>query len=82
MAAKDGSFSFDFGGIYTEVTVHTKISSTLGDDRSVDVTFEEKNGKTTVKESFEAESMNSLELQRGGWQAILDNFKRHTEGFG
>ena len=82
MAAKDGSFSFDFGGIYTEVTKHKKISSTLGDERKVDVTFEEKNGKTTVQESFEAENMNSLELQRDGWQAILDNFKKYTESLG
>ena len=79
MAAKDGSFSFDFSGVYTAITTHNNINSILDDGRKMDVTFEEKNGKTTVIESFEAEIINSIELQRGGWQAILDNFKKHTE---
>ncbi len=79
MAAKDGSFSFDFGGVHTEVIKHKTIITTLGDDRKMNVIFEEKDGKTIVKESFEAENMNSLELQRGGWQTILNNFKKHTE---
>ncbi len=79
MAAKDGSVSFDFGGIHNEVVKHKTISSTMGDGRKMKVTFEEKNGNTLVTESFEAESENSLELQRGGWQAILNNFKKHTE---
>lgn len=82
MAAKDGSFHFDFGGVYTEVTMHKKISSILGDERKLEVIFQEKNGKTIIHESFEAEQMNSLELQRGGWQAILDNFKKYTESLG
>jgi hypothetical protein len=51
----------------------------LGDGRKVDILFEENDGRTTVKESFEAENMHSLTLQREGWQAILDNFKKHTE---
>ena len=79
MAAKDGSFSFDFWGVYTEVVKHKKISIILGDDRKMEVLFEEKDGKNAVQESFEAENMNSLALQRGGWQSILDNFKKHTE---
>lgn len=79
MAAKDGSFSFDFGGVYTEVTEHKKISATLGDERKLEVLFEGQNGKTVVIESFEAEGENSLELQRGGWQTILNNFKKYTE---
>ncbi|MEI2738407.1 MAG: SRPBCC domain-containing protein [Chitinophagaceae bacterium] len=81
MAAKDGSFSFDFGGIHDEVVKHRTIASTMGDGRKMQVNFEEKEGKTMVRESFEAESMNSLELQRGGWQAILNNFKKHTEAW-
>jgi len=79
MAARDGSFSFDFGGIHDDVIHHKTIVSTMGDGRKMQVSFEEKDGKTLVTESFEAENMNSLELQRGGWQAILDNFKKHTE---
>lgn len=79
MAAKDGSFSFDFGGVYTEVTENKRIRYVLGDGRKVDILFEENDGRTTVKESFEAENMHSLTLQREGWQAILDNFKKHTE---
>jgi uncharacterized protein YndB with AHSA1/START domain len=79
MAAKDGSFSFDFAGVYTEVEENKKISYVMGDGRKVDVWFEEKDGKTKIVSSFEAENTHSLEMQRGGWQAILDNFKKHTE---
>ena len=79
MAAKDGSFSFDFGGTHDEVTIHKTIRTTLGDGRKMNVSFEEKDGKTMITESFEAENTNSLEMQRGGWQAILNNFKKHTE---
>lgn len=80
MAAKDGSFSFDFSGTYTEVTEHQRIAYTLDDERKVDITFEAVGDTTKVTESFEAEDMNSLELQQGGWQAILDNFKKCVEG--
>lgn len=79
MAAKDGSFSFDFAGVHDEVTVHQTIASTMGDGRKMRVSFKEKEGKTTVTESFEAEGENSLELQRFGWQSILNSFKNHTE---
>jgi len=79
MAARDGSFRFDFSGVYTEVIPHKKISYTMDDDRKATILFEEKNGITMIRESFEAESTNTLELQRFGWQAILDNFKKHTE---
>jgi uncharacterized protein YndB with AHSA1/START domain len=79
MAAKDGSFSFDFGGTHDDVEKHKTIASTMGDGRKMTVRFEETNGKTKVTESFEAENMNSLEMQRFGWQAILENFKKHTE---
>ncbi len=79
MAAKDGSFSFDFGGVHDRVKINELIESTLGDGRKMKVVFESKGDKTLVTESFEAEGENSLELQRGGWQAILNNFKKHTE---
>lgn len=79
MAAKDGSFSFDFAGVYDEVVPNKKLSYTIGDGRKVNVAFEEKNGKTAITESFEAENTHPLEMQRGGWQAILDSFKNYTE---
>ena len=80
MAAKDGSMSFDFGGIYTEVKHHEKMEYTLGDERKVKISFADQGGKSVkIVESFEAESQNPLEMQKGGWQAILDNFKKYTE---
>ncbi|NMH27905.1 SRPBCC family protein [Flavobacterium silvaticum] len=80
MAAKDGSMSFDFEGIYDEVIDHKKITYTIADGRKVEILFEGQNGKTLVTETFDPESMNPIEMQRGGWQAILDNFKKYTEG--
>ncbi len=82
MAAKDGSFEFDFGGVYDYVSENQRIESTLGDGRIVQVNFSEGENGTHVLETFEAENMNSVELQRGGWQAILDNFKKYAEGSG
>jgi uncharacterized protein YndB with AHSA1/START domain len=79
MAAKDGSFSFDFGGVYDEVLENELIMCTLGDGRKLKVTFASIGDVTEVVESFEAEDENSIELQQGGWQAILNNFKKHTE---
>jgi len=70
MEAKDGSFGFDFGGIYDEVVENQHIEYTLGDGRKVQIHFSEVDGGTFVMEIFEAENMNSVELQRGGWQAI------------
>jgi len=75
MAAKDGSFSFDFGGVFNNIITHQLIEYTIGDGRKVSVVFEENNHTTTVTETFEAESINPVEMQRAGWQAILDNFK-------
>ncbi len=82
MAAKDGSFSFDFNGTYDQVLENECIDFTLADGRKVQVKFSEVDGGTFVMENFEAENMNSVELQRGGWQAILDNFKKYAEGIG
>lgn len=80
MEAKDGSFGFDFGGVYDDVREHKHIAYTLGDERKVTVTFAANGNQTKVTETFEAESQNPVEMQRGGWQAILDNFKTYTEG--
>jgi len=79
MAAKDGSFSFDFGGVYTNVQPNKVIEYTIGDGRKVKVLFSGNEIETKITETFEAESQNPIEMQRGGWQAILDNFKKHTE---
>jgi uncharacterized protein YndB with AHSA1/START domain len=79
MEAKDGSFGFDFGGIYDEVRKHELITYTLGDERKVEIRFQDLGGKTLVTESFEAEGTNPVDMQRGGWQAIMDNFKKYTE---
>ena len=79
MAAKDGSFSFDFGGVYTKVENHKIIEYTIGDGRKVKVEFVAEGNQTKVVETFELESQNPEEMQRGGWQAILDNFKKYTE---
>lgn len=80
MAAKDGSVSFDFSGVYDQVKIHELISSKLDDGRSLKITFSRSGNQTKLVEDFEAESENSIELQRGGWQAILDNFKKYVEG--
>ncbi|GAB1444817.1 SRPBCC family protein [Flammeovirgaceae bacterium] len=79
MAAKDGSMSFDFGGVYTLIKEHQLIEQRLGDERKVRVEFKPQNGKTKIIETFEAESTNPVEMQREGWQAILNNFKKHVE---
>ncbi len=82
MAARDGSVEFDFGGTYEEVLDHQRIAYTLEDDRRVTVQFEARDGGTRIVETFDPESTNTPELQRTGWQAILDNFKRYAEGQG
>lgn len=82
MAAKDGSFSFDFGGTYDVVLENQRIAYTLEDNRKVSVEFRSEGNQTQITEVFEAETMNSPELQRAGWQAILDNFKKYAEANG
>ena len=79
MEAKDGSFGFDFGGKYDEVHQHQRIAYTLGDNRKVELDFSSEGEATTVTEKFEAESTHDIEMQRNGWQAILDNFRKYTE---
>ncbi|MFL5739501.1 MAG: SRPBCC family protein [Flavisolibacter sp.] len=79
MEAKDGSFGFDFGGTYDEVKEHQLIAYTMDDGRKVSVRFDPQGNETKLIESFEAETMNSTELQKNGWQSILDNFKKYVE---
>jgi uncharacterized protein YndB with AHSA1/START domain len=79
MEAKDGSFAFDFGGVYDEVKPQELLVYTIGDGRKVTVMFKGYGSETTVVETFEAESTHSLEMQRDGWQAILNNFKKYAE---
>ena len=79
MEAKDGSFGFDFGGVYDVVKENEYIEYTLGDERKVKITFTGNGNETTVVVVFEAENTNSAEMQKGGWQAILNNFKKYTE---
>lgn len=79
MAARDGSFAFDFFGKYDEIVYGKKIAYTLGDGRKVVIEFTEDEQKVKIVETFEAEGVNSMERQRAGWQAILDNFKRYAE---
>ena len=79
MEAKDGSMGFEFGGVYDVLRTNEYIEYTIGDGRKVKVNFKSDGNTTHVVQSFEAESQNSVELQKGGWQAILDNFKKYTE---
>ncbi|MEQ8523905.1 SRPBCC family protein [Gracilimonas sp.] len=79
MEAKDGSFGFDFKATYDEIINKKKIVYTLDDGRKVVTDFENQDGETKVTTVFDAESENSIEMQREGWQVILNNFKKHTE---
>jgi uncharacterized protein YndB with AHSA1/START domain len=79
MEAKDVSFGFDFGGVYDDVKTHELFAYTLGDGRKVKITFSSEGNGTKIVEMFEAENVNSIEMQKTGWQSILDNFKKYTE---
>jgi len=79
MEARDGSFGFDFEATYDEVAPLSKIAYTIADGRKVETDFTDVGGKTRIVTVFEAESENPVEMQKGGWQAILDNFKKYTE---
>jgi len=79
MEAKDGSFGFDFEGIYDEVKIHETITYTLGDNRQVKIVFTQLGQQTRVDETFDAETTNPVEMQKNGWQAILNNFKKFVE---
>ncbi len=79
MESRDGSMGFDFEGTYDVVLTNDKIEYTLADGRKVVVEFTPNKDQTSIEETFEAESENSLEMQQQGWQAILDNFKKYVE---
>ncbi|MBX6365216.1 MAG: SRPBCC family protein [Gemmatimonadetes bacterium] len=79
MEAKDGSAGFDFAGTYTRVEPMRLIEYRLGDGREASVEFIERPGDVLVRVTFDAETVNPPEMQRVGWQAILDNFVRHVE---
>lgn len=79
MEAKDGSAGFDFIGTYNEVKKNTMIAYTIEGGRYVKITFTGEGKTVKISETFDPENENSLELQRSGWQKILDNFKRHVE---
>ncbi len=79
MEAKDGSFGFDFEAVYNEIVDQKKITYTMEDGRKVTTHFENFGGKTKITTVFDAEKENSEEMQKQGWQAILNNFKKHVE---
>jgi uncharacterized protein YndB with AHSA1/START domain len=83
MAAKDGSYSFDFQGVYNQVTHLQTIKYTIADGRKVHITFKPVQivgqQATSLTEEFEAETANSIELQEKGWKMILENFKKYVE---
>jgi uncharacterized protein YndB with AHSA1/START domain len=79
MEAKDGSFGFDFAGVYDRVVPHELIEYTMEDGRKVTVSFSAGDIKTKVVETFEAETENPVDMQRAGWQAVLENFKKYIE---
>ncbi len=81
MEAKDGSFGFDFEAIYDEVSDLETLTYTMTDGRRVKTFFEPQNGSTKVTTTFDAEKENSVDMQRQGWQAILNNFKRYVEAY-
>ncbi|CAF3948344.1 unnamed protein product [Rotaria sp. Silwood1] len=79
MESKDGSFGFDFNGIYTNIELHKKIEYAIEGGRKVSVDFIAADNAIKIVETFEAEEENTYDLQEMGWQAILNNFKQHTE---
>jgi uncharacterized protein YndB with AHSA1/START domain len=79
MEARDGSAGFDFGGTYTRVVPEKAIEFRMDDGREVSIEFVEEAGRVLVRETFDTETQNSVEMQRAGWQAILDNFGKHVE---
>ena len=79
MASKDGKMSFDFEGTYTEIMPYSLIKYKMADGRNVEITFDVVDHIVKVTESFDPESQNPEDMQRGGWQAILYNFKKYVE---
>ncbi len=79
MEAKDGSFGFDFEGVYDTVTHHEEITYTMGDGRQATTLFAAQDDKTHIQTLFDAETQNDPEMQKQGWQAILNNFVKYVE---
>lgn len=79
MEAKDNSFGFDFSGTYEEIVDKKRVVTRLDDNRLVKTEFYGENDSVRIVETFEAEDQNSIELQREGWSAILNNYKLYTE---
>ena len=79
MEAKDGSFGFDFEGVFTEIVPLEKLKYVFMDERKAEISFSDLPDGTLVQIVFDAENENSLELQQAGWQSILDNYKSNTE---
>lgn len=79
MEARDGSFGFDFSGVYTQVVVNRQIDYLLDNGRKVEISFIDSDDYTEITETFEAENENPIQLQRDGWQAILNSFKTYSE---
>ena len=79
MEAKDGSFGFDFSGKYDLIEENSIIAYTLDDDRKVKTTFDVREDSVFITQIFEAETQNPIEMQKAGWQAILNNFKEYVE---
>ncbi len=79
MEARDGSFGFEFWSTYDKIENEKLLELTMGDGRYWKTTFESKGDATLVTEVFEAEKENPVEMQKGGWQSILNNFKSYTE---
>lgn len=79
MEAKDGSFGFDFGGTYDKVVPNKIIAYTMEDGRKAEVAFTASGNTTGIVTVFEAENENPVEMQKGGWQSILNSFKKYAE---
>ncbi len=79
MEARDGSSGFDFEATYTRIEAGESFDYTMPDGRTVAVLLEDEDGATKITVTFDAETENPIEMQRGGWQSILDNFKSYTE---
>jgi len=79
MAAKDKTTSFDFTGVYTLVKEHEVIEYDMDDGRHAKIIFAQMPEGVRVTETFDPEEINSMELQKNGWQSILDNFKKYVE---
>lgn len=79
MAAKDGSFQFEFEAKYDEIIPNKFIRYYIADGRKVEIDFMEENNSTVITQKFDPENQNLEEMQRQGWQAILDSFKNYVE---